>query len=82
MKFKTSLIFGAIIGAILIFIFPIFPLVLPNTQGDFGGIWWRSGYSLVGSSMKQIKELILIEGIGVTAGILVAFLSKGGLPKE
>ena len=82
MKFRSSLILGSILGAVLIFVFPIFPVPLPNMVGEFGGIWWRSGFDMVGSSFKQIKEFILIEGVGAATGLLIAFLSKGGLPKE
>lgn len=72
---KIILTLGVLVGAFLIFLFPLFPVALPNSEGTFGGFWWISGLMQIGLSLKSF---FLIELTGSIIGFLTAFIYVGG----
>ena len=60
-----------LVGMILIFLFPIFPLPLNNKVGAFSGFMWISGLMQLTLSLKSF---ILLELLGGSFGLLVSFI--------
>lgn len=76
MNKKTKLLIGSLIGALMIFLFPIFPVPLNNDLGVYSGLWWQSGLMQINLSLKN---LIGLEIIGGLVGFGLTLIYVGGV---
>jgi len=75
MKKSINLLIGFIVGVILIFFIPLFPISLPNMIGTSTSIVWFNGLFFLGASLK---DFLLIEIIGGLTALLMTFIFIGG----
>lgn len=68
MKQKHLIIFGGIVGALLIFFFRLFPVPVWNIEHTAYSFWWNNG--LMNFHLYSIPAFITIEILGMLVGIL------------
>lgn len=59
---KQIILLGVLIGMLIIFAFPIFPVPLNNKEGVFSGFMFISGLMQLGLSLKSFAFLELLGG--------------------
>lgn len=67
---RKIIVIGILIGMLVIFFLPIFPVPLENKQGIFSGFMFVSGIMQIGLSFKS---LVLLELLGGNIGFLCTF---------
>jgi len=72
MKKLTKLLIGFLIGAILIFFIPIFPVSLPNMEGTLTSLAWFNGLFFLQNN--AFKSFALIQSFGAVAGFFITFV--------
>jgi len=76
---KKIILSAVILGIVLIFFLPSFPVPLPNKVGDHGGFMWCNGLMWIGISLKNF---LLIESIGGATGFLVGSIVANTTSEE